>query len=133
MNVVTLKDFQLFFENGGHVYGHADIGNSIGNKKFLVDSGFSLGIAFPHNYNHALRFSDGFTARMVLADGAVSTAFSFIADATVLSNKQTINGQLSVIFMNGVTEPMFGIEFLKLISPLHIDWQKEFIEWGKNI
>lgn len=102
-------------------------------KKYdlLLDTGFSLGIAFPKTLLPQFRFTDGFLSTMVLADERTVSAFTFLVDLSVVEqeNSQLVRnlGQVSCVFMNGAVETVAGIELMKLLSPLTLDWDKSLI------
>lgn len=125
MNSLTFSSLSLSFGKADHPRMSGEL--LLPHKKpydLLLDTGFSLGIAFSKTLLPQFHYTDGFLSTVVLADERTVNAFTFFVNFNIESNGKTSElGQLSCIFMDGVTEPVAGIELMKLISPITFNWE----------
>lgn len=135
MNVLEFSQFDLKIGKADHIFINATASNkAFGVREVLLDTGFSLGLAFDFTLMTKFGFKEGFLSNVVLADATVARAFTFIVDIIIPKDGQIQKlGAASVIFLKGCNEPIAGIELLKLISPLRIDWTNASVLWGSSV
>jgi len=124
-NKLNFRDFVSEFDNAGHIYFKSKLKNDHSKQlKFLVDTGFSLGFLFPYRHIEYFKFRDGVMTKMLLGDGSLANAISFIASLNI---GERFVGSLSVVFLKGTVEAVIGVEFLSLLKKVCIDWEQKLV------
>jgi hypothetical protein len=131
MNHLLLIDPILTFGDGGHPF--CESGFSVVNKRILsvIDTGFTLGFAFSKKSLPKFKFTNGYVLSMLLGNSIPVKGIAFSVELIVRKQQQdTKYGFTSVVFMDRQGEPLIGIETLRLLSPIVLDWQSKNIESG---
>jgi predicted aspartyl protease len=130
MNQLYLLDPKLTFGEGDHPYCEA--GFPVVNRRVncLLDTGFTLGFAFSSKSIKKFGYTNGYSMSLLLGNNMPITAMVFIAELIVQIegvNKEL--GQTSVVFMSKQGDPLIGIETMRLLSPIGLDWGSNEITW----
>jgi len=125
MNKVSFVPYEFMFGDGDHIYFCA--GESHFKRTFLVDTGFSLGVALPLSDLINYPFTGGYLTKLVLATDKVINATVFLVDVDFGNKSPKKQPRVSFTFVKDLDEPLVGIEFLKLFARFEIEWSKKSV------
>lgn len=102
---------KTFLDPRGHAYIRLALPsfNKVIELDFLIDTGFSGGLAIPRNVKDKFNFPLISRANWELADGSEIELDVYLAKIKIKGRK---NGEISAIFSDG-KEGLVGIEFLR--------------------
>lgn len=127
-NKIVFQAFEFYFGSSDHIYASALVNGDEKTTNFLVDTGFTLGIALDKKLMTQYQLHDGYLVNLILGNGWVTKGFAFITELIITHDGGEVDlGTISVIFTNKPGEPLIGIEALKLLSPIHLDWEQRII------
>lgn len=124
MNNIVLDSYSFDFGYADHLYFHPVI-NKSKMPPFLVDTGFSLGIVLPSNYIKDFGFVGGYMTKLVLATEKYVSGMVFLVNITI--DEKVIDQKVSFLFMNSISEPLIGVEFLRIFNDLSISWKNKTV------
>lgn len=128
MNQLLLEEPKLYIADNGHPYFESGFAVVPKRVTCLIDTGFSLGFAFSQKSVSKFNFKNGYMITMLLGNGMPTKGMAFIVDVLIKkAGCTTPVGQASVVFMDKGGEPLLGIEVLKLLSPLTMDWKTQLV------
>jgi hypothetical protein len=130
MNQLYLFDPQLSFGEGDHPYCEAGFSVVSSRVSCLLDTGFTLGFAFSKRSIKKFGYTNGYSMTLLLGNNMPINAMVFIADLIVqIQGVDKLLGQTSVVFMSKEGAPLIGIETMRLLSPIGLDWKGRNITW----
>lgn len=130
MNQLYLLEPKLTFGENDHPF--CETGFSVVTRRVncLLDTGFSLGFAFSNRAIKKFGYKDGYVMSMLLGNGRPIKGTVFVVELIAKINRIDRNlGQTSVVFMEKEGDPLIGIETMKLLSPIGLDWENKVVSW----